>query len=82
MKGFVLFAALLVAALISSLVADSAKAHGGGGVVVRDRFGRAVIVDRGFNSGVRSFHGGNVRSFNNGPAVIRVGPFGRVRSIR
>ena len=70
MKGLFLFVALLVAALVLSLVADSAKAHHGGA--------RVVVVDDFGN--VRAVRSGHVRS---APVVeIQRGFFGRVRSVR
>lgn len=73
MKNFVL-------ALVMLLLAVSAASAHGGGVVVRDRFGRAIVVDRGFHGGFngsRNFNGGGARVVE-----VRRGFFGGVRSVR
>jgi hypothetical protein len=75
MKNFVL-ALLMLAAMLCAVSSANATPRG---VVVRDRFGRAVIVDRGFHGG--SVRG--VRGFDRPPVVeIDRGFFGRVRSVR
>lgn len=77
MKNFVLSLLMLVAMLFA---VSTAEAHGV--VVARDRFGRAVVVDRGFHGGgVRSFSGN--RNFGGARVVeVRRGFFGGVRSVR